>query len=147
MLDTPAATALKGAALIADEVKRLPDKPGVYRMIGEDGEVLYVGKARSLKKRVVQYAQGRFHTNRIGRMVRETTAMEFVVTRTEIDYKRPARIDDSWQRVQVVLEMVAGNTVELGLDGSWIECSPWQSVQTGASVLPRAAATPCTLAR
>jgi hypothetical protein len=37
--------ALKGAALIKDEVKRLPDAPGVYRMMGEDGEVLYVGKA------------------------------------------------------------------------------------------------------
>ena len=47
--------------------------------------MLYVGKARSLKKRVTNYAQGRFHTNRIGRMVRETATMEFVVTRTEIE--------------------------------------------------------------
>jgi excinuclease ABC subunit C len=47
--------------------------------------VLYVGKARSLKKRVTNYAQGRFHTSRIGRMVRETSTMEFVVTRTEIE--------------------------------------------------------------
>jgi len=85
MLDTPAAAPLKGAALIKDEVKRLPDKPGVYRMIGEDGEVLYVGKARSLKKRVLQYAQGRFHTQRIAHMVDLTRAMEFVVTRTETD--------------------------------------------------------------
>jgi excinuclease ABC subunit C len=83
MLDTPAP--LKGAALIKDEVKRLPDKPGVYRMIGEDGEVLYVGKARSLKKRVLQYAQGRFHTQRIAHMVDLTRAMEFVVVRTETD--------------------------------------------------------------
>jgi excinuclease ABC subunit C len=45
MLETPVAP-LKGAALIKDEVKRLPDRPGVYRMVGEDGEVLYVGKAR-----------------------------------------------------------------------------------------------------
>jgi excinuclease ABC subunit C len=79
------APALKGAALIKDEVKRLPDKPGVYRMMGEGGEVLYVGKARSLKKRVVQYAQGRFHTNRIAHMVDATRSMEFIVTRTEAD--------------------------------------------------------------
>ena len=79
------ASALSGMALIADEVKRLPDAPGVYRMLGEDGEVLYVGKARSLKKRVSQYAQGRFHTNRIAHMVNATRAMEFVSTRTETD--------------------------------------------------------------
>ncbi|TBR24407.1 excinuclease ABC subunit UvrC, partial [bacterium] len=76
---------LKGAALIKDEVSRLPDRPGVYRMMGEDGEVLYVGKARSLKKRVVQYAQGRFHTDRIALMVNLTRSMEFVTTRTETD--------------------------------------------------------------
>ena len=79
------ASALSGMALIADEVKRLPDAPGVYRMLGDDGEVLYVGKARSLKKRVSQYAQGRFHTNRIAHMVNATRAMEFVSTRTETD--------------------------------------------------------------
>jgi len=77
--------ALIGAALIKDEVTRLPDAPGVYRMIGEGDEVLYVGKAKSLKKRVVQYAQGRFHTNRIAHMVDATRAMEFVTTRTEAD--------------------------------------------------------------
>ena len=76
---------LKGAALIKDEVKRLPDRPGVYRMIGDEGEVLYVGKARSLKKRVIQYAQGRFHTQRIAHMVDLTRSMEFVTTRTETD--------------------------------------------------------------
>jgi excinuclease ABC subunit C len=85
--DAAATTAapLKGAALIKDEVKRLPDRPGVYRMVGDEGEVLYVGKARSLKKRVVQYAQGRFHTQRIAHMVDLTRAMEFVTTRTETD--------------------------------------------------------------
>ena len=54
-------------------------------MMNAAGDVLYVGKARSLKKRVAGYAQGRFHTDRIGRMVRETTTMEFVVTRTETE--------------------------------------------------------------
>ena len=83
--DVSAPPRLKGAALIKDEVKRLPDRPGVYRMIGDEGEVLYVGKARSLKKRVLQYAQGRFHTQRIAHMVDLTRAMEFVTTRTETD--------------------------------------------------------------
>ena len=76
---------LQGAALIKDQVRRLPDAPGVYRMMGEGGEVLYVGKARSLKKRVVQYAQGRFHTQRIANMVHLTRSMEFVTTKTETE--------------------------------------------------------------
>jgi excinuclease ABC subunit C len=76
---------LIGAALIKDEVRRLPDAPGVYRMFGDDGEALYVGKARSLKKRVIQYAQGRFHTQRIALMVDLTRSMEFTTTRTETD--------------------------------------------------------------
>ncbi|MEP9397324.1 excinuclease ABC subunit UvrC [Mesorhizobium sp. KR2-14] len=74
-----------GAEVIQELVKRLPNAPGVYRMMNAAGDVLYVGKARNLKKRVTQYAQGRFHTQRIGRMVRETATMEFVVTRTEIE--------------------------------------------------------------
>ena len=74
-----------GTEVIQAIVKRLPNAPGVYRMMNAAGDVLYVGKARSLKKRVTNYAQGRFHTNRIGRMVRETATMEFVVTRTETE--------------------------------------------------------------
>ena len=76
---------LNGAELIAEFVKHLPNAPGVYRMFNEAGDVLYVGKARSLKKRVGNYAQGRVHSNRIARMVRETTHMEFVTTRTETE--------------------------------------------------------------
>jgi excinuclease ABC subunit C len=76
---------LTGSELINALVKRLPNSPGVYRMMNAAGDVLYVGKARNLKKRVTAYAQGRYHTNRIGRMVRETASMEFVVTRTEIE--------------------------------------------------------------
>ena len=79
------ADGMVGAEVIQTLVKRLPNAPGVYRMMNAAGDVLYVGKARSLKKRVTNYAQGRFHTNRIGRMVRETATMEFVVTRTEIE--------------------------------------------------------------
>ncbi len=76
---------LKGPELIQAYVKRLPNGPGVYRMLNEGGDVLYVGKARSLKKRVTSYAQGRGHTNRIESMIRLTAQMEFVSTRTETE--------------------------------------------------------------
>jgi excinuclease ABC subunit C len=79
------AAPLIGAALIKDQVRRLPDAPGVYRMLGEDGEVLYVGKARSLKKRVSQYAQGRAHTQWVAHMIHLTRSMEFVTTKTETE--------------------------------------------------------------
>jgi excinuclease ABC subunit C len=76
---------LKGADLIAEFVKHLPNAPGVYRMFNDAGDVMYVGKAKSLKKRVSNYAQGRLHSNRLTKMVRETTHMEFVTTRTETE--------------------------------------------------------------
>src|SRR5262245_54435939 len=84
-MDDSSSLPLCGAELIRDEARRAPDGPGVYRMLGEDGEALYVGKARSLKKRVMQYAQGRFHTQRIAHMVSLTRAMEFVTTGTETE--------------------------------------------------------------
>ncbi|MBN9673601.1 excinuclease ABC subunit UvrC [Roseibium aggregatum] len=73
----------KGVEVIADEVKRLPNGPGVYRMLDHKGEVLYVGKARSLKKRVTSYTRLQGQSNRIMRMILATAAMEFVVTKTE----------------------------------------------------------------
>jgi len=79
------AAGLKGPALIQAHVKSLPNAPGVYRMLNDKGDVLYVGKARSLKKRVSNYAQGRGHTNRIESMIRLTTHMEFITTRTETE--------------------------------------------------------------
>ncbi|MDF1607206.1 excinuclease ABC subunit UvrC [Hoeflea sp. YIM 152468] len=76
---------LKGADVIQAFVRHLPNQPGVYRMMNEAGDVLYVGKARSLKKRVTNYAQGRGHSNRITRMIAQTANMEFVTTRTETE--------------------------------------------------------------
>lgn len=76
---------LSGQDIINAFVKRLPNNPGVYRMFNSDGDVLYVGKARNLKKRVSNYARGIAHSNRIVRMIRETAMMEFVVTRTETE--------------------------------------------------------------
>ena len=76
---------LSGAAIIEDYVKRLPAKPGVYRMIGEKGDILYVGKAKDLSKRVVSYTNLRGHSNRIQRMITATRTMEFVITETETE--------------------------------------------------------------
>ncbi|MEQ8267256.1 MAG: excinuclease ABC subunit UvrC [Parvibaculum sp.] len=81
----PAETGPRGADLIAEKVKLLPDSPGVYRMYGADGEVLYVGKARSLKKRVASYTKFGGHSNRIARMIASTAQMEFISTATETD--------------------------------------------------------------
>ena len=64
-------------------LKTLSTRPGVYRMMDEDGDVLYVGKARSLKKRVAAYTKLTGHTNRIAAMIANTASMEFVTTRTE----------------------------------------------------------------
>ena len=81
----PAEPTLQAADLIRDEARRAPDKPGVYRMYGEDGTCLYVGKAKSIRKRILQYAQGRFHTQRIGLMVSLTRSMELVITASETE--------------------------------------------------------------
>lgn len=74
-----------GAAVVADFVTRLPNGPGVYRMMNADGDVLYVGKARSLKKRVANYTKPQGLSTRIIRMVQATATMEFVTTRTETE--------------------------------------------------------------
>jgi excinuclease ABC subunit C len=76
---------LSGADLIADEVARLPARPGVYRMMNAAGDVLYVGKAKNLKARVSSYAKSSGHSNRIMRMIAETRSMEFVLTATETE--------------------------------------------------------------
>jgi hypothetical protein len=60
----------RGANVIKAFWKHAPMGPGVYRMIGESGEVLYVGKARSIKKRILSYTAPQRQSNRIARMGR-----------------------------------------------------------------------------
>ena len=76
---------VSGPDVIRDQVSRLPGRPGVYRMFGEAGELLYVGKARNLKARVGSYAKIGGQTQRIARMISLTRAMEFVVTASETE--------------------------------------------------------------
>jgi excinuclease ABC subunit C len=74
-----------GMRIIAEFVRTLPRKPGVYRMIAVDGEVLYVGKARSLRSRVAAYTQPTRLATRLIRMVSATRTMEFAVTDSEAE--------------------------------------------------------------
>lgn len=88
--DTPSPPALaasltRGVAVIDGYLKNLPERPGVYRMIAADGTVLYVGKAKSLRKRVANYTQPERNPLRIQRMISLTSGMEFVETHTEAE--------------------------------------------------------------
>src|SRR3546814_13707774 len=68
----------RGAEAIRSVVRKLPTRPGVYRMLDARGDVLYVGKARALKNRVTNYTQVARLPQRLQRMVSQTRAMEIV---------------------------------------------------------------------
>jgi excinuclease ABC subunit C len=74
-----------GAALIHSHVPGLPNKPGVYRMLDVKGEVLYVGKAKSLKKRLPAYAKPSGLSARLQRMVALTYGLEVVTTASDVE--------------------------------------------------------------
>src|SRR5271169_1178902 len=74
-----------GRDAILHYLKLAPPRPGVYRMIDARGDVLYVGKAKNIKKRVAAYARPAGLDTRIERMIAATRKLEFVVTRTETE--------------------------------------------------------------
>jgi excinuclease ABC subunit C len=74
-----------GRAAILAAAKHAPSSPGVYRMIDAAGEVLYVGKAKNIKKRITAYARPTGHDTRIERMIAATATLEFVSTATETE--------------------------------------------------------------
>jgi excinuclease ABC subunit C len=80
-----AASLAEGIEIIRQTVKTLPQAPGVYRMINNRGEVVYVGKAKDLKKRVISYTFAPKLPLRLQRMVSETVSMEIVTTHTETE--------------------------------------------------------------
>lgn len=75
----------RGTEIIRAFADSLPNTPGVYRMLNAAGDVLYVGKARALKKRVITYTQTPRLPLRLQRMVAETAEMVFVGTHTEVE--------------------------------------------------------------
>jgi excinuclease ABC subunit C len=84
-LDEEPGSLAAGRAAIIHYAKNAPSRPGVYRMIDARGDVLYVGKAKNIKKRVTAYARPTGHDTRIERMIAATRTLEFVVTRTETE--------------------------------------------------------------
>ncbi len=80
-----AGTLAAGRAAIARFAKLAPSAPGVYRMIDAKGDVLYVGKAKNIKKRVTAYTRPTGHDSRITRMIAAASTLEFVTTATETE--------------------------------------------------------------
>ncbi len=70
---------------IQEELKKVPDNPGVYLMKNNSGEIIYVGKAKNLKKRVKQYFQSKNHTSKIQAMIRNIAEFEYIMTDNEVE--------------------------------------------------------------
>jgi excinuclease ABC subunit C len=82
--DTPESVK-RGVGVIKSYWKNAPNGPGVYRMIAENGEVLYVGKAKNVRKRIASYTRLAGHVNRIARMISATASMMFISVETETE--------------------------------------------------------------
>jgi excinuclease ABC subunit C len=78
-------TLAAGRDVILRYAKLAPATPGVYRMLGAAGDVLYVGKAKNIKKRIIAYARPTGHVSRIERMIAASASIEFVSTATETE--------------------------------------------------------------
>ena len=85
VLDAAANPLESGRAALVRYAKLAPSSPGVYRMLDAAGEVLYVGKAKSIRKRIVAYTRPTGHDTRIERVIASTAAVEFVSTATETE--------------------------------------------------------------
>ncbi len=75
----------RGREVIREFVKLAPESPGCYRMLDASGAVLYVGKAKNIRKRVTSYTRPEGHSRRIARMIAATASMELVTTSTETE--------------------------------------------------------------
>src|SRR6202035_2134263 len=84
-IEAAPASLAAGRDAIVHALKEAPSRPGVYRMIDGRGDVLYVGKAKNIRKRIAAYARPTGLDTRIERMIAQTRTLEFVVTRTETE--------------------------------------------------------------
>ena len=76
---------VNGANVIATQLRKLPLGPGVYRMENAKGETLYVGKAKSLRRRVAAYTKPGRLPERLRRMISQTSSLEVISTHTEAE--------------------------------------------------------------
>ncbi|WP_423837134.1 GIY-YIG nuclease family protein, partial [Thalassospira lucentensis] len=83
--DTLEGGAARGVEAIKNALKTMPGSAGVYRMLDDKDRVLYVGKAKNLKKRVVSYTRIMQVPLRIARMIAQTVRMEIITTHTEAE--------------------------------------------------------------
>ena len=78
-------SAAVGRAALLRHARHAPSSPGVYRMLDAGGEVLYVGKAKNIRKRILSYTRPTGHDTRIERVIANTAVLEFVTTGTETE--------------------------------------------------------------
>ena len=76
---------ITGREILQKKIIDMPEKPGVYRMIGIKKNVLYVGKAKNLKKRLLSYTRPNGNNNRITKMISLIKDVEITITETEMD--------------------------------------------------------------
>ncbi|MDR1025994.1 MAG: GIY-YIG nuclease family protein, partial [Lactobacillus sp.] len=72
-----------GLDVLKENIKNAPETFGVYRMIDANDKVLYIGKAKNIKKRIISYSLIEKLPGRLQRMVSEIHKMEFIVTENE----------------------------------------------------------------
>ena len=76
-----------GLEILKKHIAIAPEKPGVYRMLGDKDEVLYVGKAKNIKRRIVAYSHINKLPNRLQRMVSEIKRMEFIIVENSMEIR------------------------------------------------------------
>ena len=76
---------ISGREILQKKIIDMPEKSGVYRMIGDEKNILYIGKAKNLKKRLLSYTRPTGNNNRITKMVSLIKDVEITITETEID--------------------------------------------------------------